>query len=186
MTKKKADDADGERLHIRDLLPDPHNAREHNATNIGVIVDSLQEVGAARSIVIDENDVVLAGNGVVEGAAEAGITGVRVVEADGNEIIAVRRRGLTEEQKARLALYDNRAGELSKWKDGVLRALAERGLTHGIFTAEALSVILDGLTPKENEAPEAFPALDEDLETQYQCPKCRYEWSGKPKPAAEQ
>lgn len=102
-------------LHLGDLVPDPENRREHTARNIGMIEDSLSKVGAARSIVIDEGNRVLAGNGVLEGAGLAGITRVQVVEADGNTIIAVRRRGLTEEQKRLLAIYDNRTAELARW-----------------------------------------------------------------------
>ena len=52
-------------------------------------------VGAARSIVIDEDGVVLSGNATIEAAAQAGIDRVKVVEADGNEIVAVQRKGLT-------------------------------------------------------------------------------------------
>lgn len=54
--------------HIKDLVPDPENRRKHNARNIGMVVDTLQSVGAARSIVIDENNVILAGNGVTQAA----------------------------------------------------------------------------------------------------------------------
>lgn len=68
--------------HIKDLKPDPKNARKHGLRNIGMIEKALGEVGAARSIVIDENDVVLAGNATVEAAAIAGIENVQVVEAD--------------------------------------------------------------------------------------------------------
>lgn len=39
-----------------------------------MIADGLRQVGAARSIVIDEKNVILAGNGVVQAAATAGIT----------------------------------------------------------------------------------------------------------------
>jgi ParB-like chromosome segregation protein Spo0J len=56
---------------LSDLTPDPHNRRKHNARNVHLLVDALQTVGAARSIVIDERGSVLAGNGVVEAAAEA-------------------------------------------------------------------------------------------------------------------
>jgi DNA modification methylase len=101
--------------HIRDLVPDPANRRAHNPRNIGMVVDALQQVGAARSIVIDEDNVILAGNGVTEAAAEAGITKVRVIEATGDELIAVRRSGLTDEQKRALAIFDNRTGELATW-----------------------------------------------------------------------
>ena len=51
--------------HIKDLVPDPSNRRAHNPRNIGMVSDALRAVGAARSIVIDEDDVILAGNGVV-------------------------------------------------------------------------------------------------------------------------
>lgn len=54
-----------EGLTIAALKPDLHNLRKHNPRNIGMLRDALGEVGAARSIVIDENDVVLAGNGVI-------------------------------------------------------------------------------------------------------------------------
>src|SRR5438105_4426082 len=99
--------------HIGDLQPDPKNARRHNPRNIGMIASALQEVGAARSIVIDEDNNILAGNGTIEAAAQVGIERVRVVEADGNEIIAVRRSGLSKRDKKRLALFDNRSAELA-------------------------------------------------------------------------
>jgi len=114
-----------EELHIGDLKPDPNNARKHNPRNVGMIEDSLHDVGAARSIVIDEDNVVLAGNATTEAAASAGIEKVRVVEADGNEIIAVRRRNLSPEQKLRLALADNRAAELAEWDIPVLSAIRD-------------------------------------------------------------
>src|SRR5687767_5061434 len=101
--------------HVSDLVPDPNNRRKHNPRNIGMVVDALHQVGAARSIVIDEDNVILAGNGVTEAAAEAGITKVRVVEAAGDELIAVRRSGLTPEQKRALAIFDNRTAELAEW-----------------------------------------------------------------------
>jgi DNA modification methylase len=106
----------------------------HTPRNVGAIADSLREVGAARSIVIDEDGVVLAGNATVTAAAEAGL-GLRVVESNGDEIIAVRRRGLTAKQKTRLALFDNRAAELAEWDIDVLRGLEPEDLT-GMFTDE--------------------------------------------------
>src|SRR2546428_6228213 len=115
--------------HIKDLVPDPKNARKHSPRNVGTIAEALRDVGAARSIVIDEDDVILAGNATIAAAADAGITHVQVVEADGNTVVAVRRRGLTPQQKARLAIYDNRAAELADgWGVDVLQALQADGL----------------------------------------------------------
>ena len=102
-------------MDLKDLIPDPANRRKHTPRNLGMVADALREVGAARSIVIDENNVIMAGNGVSAAAGEAGITRVKVVEAAGDELVAVRRVGLTDEQKRALALYDNRTGELAEW-----------------------------------------------------------------------
>jgi len=46
---------------LADLTLDPKNARKHNPRNIGMIVKSVGEVGVGRSIVIDEDGIVLAG-----------------------------------------------------------------------------------------------------------------------------
>jgi hypothetical protein len=113
---------------IADLKPDPQNRRKRTPRNVAMIVDALKSVGAARSIVIDEDDIVLAGNGVTDAASQVGITKVRVVEAEGDEIIAVRRRGLTPEQKRDLALFDNRTGELAEWDVEQLAADHAAGL----------------------------------------------------------
>jgi len=159
-------------LHIKDLTPDAQNARAHTAKNLGMIADSLRAVGAARSIVIDEDGEVLAGNGLCEAAAEAGITRVQVVEADGNTIIAVRRRGLTPEQKRQLAIYDNRTAELAEWNVEMLRDFAAEGFDLTPFEFADVS-LTDKTTPAE------FQKVDENLAIDHTCPKCGYRWSGR-------
>jgi site-specific DNA-methyltransferase (adenine-specific) len=94
-----------------------------------MVREALETVGAARSIVLDEDNVILAGNGVTTAAIAAGMTKVRIIDADGDEVIAVRRRGLTADQKRALALYDNRTGELATWDAAQLRADLTAGLT---------------------------------------------------------
>ena len=51
-----------------------------------MVVDALQEVGAARSIVIDEKGVVLAGNATIKAAGQAGL-------ARASKSIAMLRQG---------------------------------------------------------------------------------------------
>jgi hypothetical protein len=46
------------------------------------------------------------------------------------------------------------------------------------FDAAALEGLL--AEPPEPEPPEDFTAVDENLPTQFQCPKCSFRWSGKP------
>src|SRR6476646_7089102 len=86
-------------IHIGDLVPDRRNARKHNPRNIGMIADALHEVGPARSIVIDEDNNILAGNGTWEAATQAGFERVQIIERDPTAITAVRVRGLSKKAK---------------------------------------------------------------------------------------
>lgn len=148
---------------LADLTPDPQNARRHNPRNVGMLVDALHQVGAARSIVVDENGVVLAGNATIEAAAEAGIHKVKTVEADGSEIVAVVRRGLSKEQKTKLALYDNRVAELAEWNPDILSELVDTKELEGMFSDKELAEILTqtGIEPKDAE-----PQIDKAAELQ--------------------
>jgi hypothetical protein len=165
-----------EPAHIKDLVADPENRRKHNPRNIGMVVDALHKVGAARSIVIDEDNVILAGNGVTEAAAEAGITRVRVVEAAGDELIAVRRSGLTAEQKRALAIYDNRTAELAQWNPEQLGADAAAGLDLSPWFTDAEAARLIGGPPDFQPGTE-----DEqgglDRKRSVKCPGCGHEFT---------
>lgn len=146
--------------HLKDLTHDPKNARRHNLRNVGMLEKALNEVGAARSIVIDEDGVVLAGNATIDAAAQAGIERVRVVEADGNEIIAVQRKGLTPEQKTKLALYDNRVAELADWEPDVLAELAGEMDLSALFNADELALYSEPAADEWGGALSALPEGD--------------------------
>lgn len=145
---------------VKDLIQDPKNRRLHGERNLQMMTEALETVGAARSIVIDEKNVIHAGNGIVAAAAKAGITKLRVVDADGDELVAVRRRGLTAEKKRLLAMYDNRASELSEWNVEQLQADHAAGLELGSFwTPDELERLFgltaDGTPPRED--PDIIP-----------------------------
>ena len=112
-----------ETTHISQLKLDPKNARKRTERSSYQIRASLEQFGGMRSIVIDEQNTVRAGNGTVEEAGQVGIEKVRIVDAEGDEIIAVRRHGLTEEQWKTYAIADNRTAELSEWSTEVLAEL---------------------------------------------------------------
>jgi ParB-like chromosome segregation protein Spo0J len=156
--------------HLRDLKPDPRNARRHTPRNTGMIEKALGEVGAARSIVVDEDGVVLAGNATVEAAAAAGIDRVQVVDADGETIIAVRRTGLTPEQKTRLALYDNRTAELAEWDVDVLKGLGDEIDLSGLWGEDELAEVLRIVPNFLPVGEEDQGRLDQKATTT--CPEC--------------
>jgi ParB-like chromosome segregation protein Spo0J len=158
---------------LADLIPDPQNARRHTPRNVGMIEKALHEVGAARSIVVDENGVVLAGNATIEAAAAAGIERVQVVEADGQTIIAVRRSNLSSEQKAHLALFDNRAAELAEWDTDILATLGNEIDLSAFWTKDEITSLLEQVPDVE------FREYDESVENDVEyceCPNCGHKW----------
>lgn len=112
-------------VSLRQLRPDMRNARRRTERSSALIEASLSEFGAARSIVIDEQGTVLAGNGTLEAASSIGIEQVLVVPADGNTLVAVQRTDLNDRQKRRYAIADNRASDLSEWDAQTLSELVE-------------------------------------------------------------
>jgi site-specific DNA-methyltransferase (adenine-specific) len=146
----------GEQQTLGNLIPDSRNARRHTDRNLSQIEQALREVGAARSIVVDENGVILVGNATVQAASKVGIERVRVVDADGSELVAVRRTGLTPEQKRRLALFDNRAAELAEWDTEMLASLAEETDLSGLWDDDELAQVLAA------EPPPIDPLADPD------------------------
>jgi len=171
MTEPTDDDArEGSRL-LADLRTDPQNRRQHPERNLDMVRAALEQVGAARSIVIDEDDIVLAGNGVRAAALAAGITSVRIIESAGDELIAVRRRGLTPEQKRALAMFDNRTGELATWDVQQLAADLQTGMDlQPFFFPEELKAL--GIESPNFDAVAAGTQGHLDQKRMITCPGC--------------
>ena len=103
-------------LHdISDLTLDPDNANEGTERGRYMVDASLRDVGAGRSIVVDANGVVLAGNKTLEVAEEIGLP-IKVVRTSGEALVVVQREDLdtlgSDDRARLLAYYDNRSGEL--------------------------------------------------------------------------
>ena len=153
---------------INDLKSDHKNARRRTDRSSDLIKESLQRYGAARSIVIDEENRILAGNGTIDGAKAAGIRRVRIIESEGDEVIAVRRTGLSEEQKVGLALADNRTADLSEWDLEMLHRLSEEHELDPWFNQDDLDELLNvvEVDPVEgNTDPDAVPDAPEEPTT---------------------
>lgn len=91
---------------------------------------------------LDEDGVPLAGNAILAAASRAGLTRVRIIDADGTELVAVRRSELTDQRRRELALYDNRASELADW-DAVARSgLADEIHLSALWATDELADLL--------------------------------------------
>ncbi len=95
---------------VDELILDPDNARTHNQANIDVIKASLSRFGQRKNIVIDQNRIVIAGNGTLIAAKQLGW---KTIQADMVELSAL--------DKTAYALIDNRAAELADWDDDILK-----------------------------------------------------------------
>lgn len=89
-----------------DLIQDANNYRKHSDTNKARIKKSIDEAGLGRSVVIDADNVLVAGNGVQQVVDKD--TPVRIIETDGTELVVVKRTDLHtgDPRRKTLALAD--------------------------------------------------------------------------------
>ena len=99
---------------LSELTPDHSNANRGTERGRYALEASLRKYGAGRSILIDRNGRINAGNKTAETAADVGIDDVIVVQTDGRQVVAVQRTDLDlDSNEAReLAYADNRVGQL--------------------------------------------------------------------------
>lgn len=102
-------------MNFKQIKKDKRNYRKHNEENKRLIQKSIEECGFGRSIVIDNNDEVICGNGVVSSITDN--TNIKLVETDGSELIVIKRKDLNrdDEKRNKLAILDNSTNELSSW-----------------------------------------------------------------------
>jgi hypothetical protein len=96
-------------MSIEKLKFDKKNFNKHTEYGMSLLEKSLRQNGAGRSILVDKDDNIIAGNGIVEAAVNAGITKTKVVEVTGDELVVVKRTDLELDSKQgrEMALADN-------------------------------------------------------------------------------
>lgn len=101
---------------------DKRNYRIHDDANKKLIKKSLKENGTGRSILIDKEGEIIAGNGVYEQASKLKIP-VKVVETDGTELIAIKRTDLSTDdvRRKQLAVLDNSTSDSSTFDFDMLQ-----------------------------------------------------------------
>ena len=92
-------------VEVGKLIPYEKNNKIHNDKQIKELAKSIKELGFRAPILVDENRVILAGHGRLEGAKRAKLT----------EVPVIQYTDLTEEQKKKYRLLDNRLGDLAEY-----------------------------------------------------------------------
>ena len=78
MTASEAAQPDDQVVEISQFKQDHKNARRRTEQSKQLIAHSIGRFGAARSIVVDEDNRILAGNGTIDGAKTNGIKNMRI------------------------------------------------------------------------------------------------------------
>jgi DNA modification methylase len=124
-------------LSIKEIKPNPRNARTHSKAQTRQIAESIKACGFGTPVLVDETLTLIAGHGRFKAAQLLGLA----------EIPAVQLLGLSAAQKRALALADNKIGDNAGWDRERLAielpALAE------ILVAEGLDVSITGFSPVE-------------------------------------
>jgi hypothetical protein len=131
---------------ISDLVPDTNNANKGTVRGLAMLEDSIAEYGAGRSILIDADGNVIAGNKTLQAAIEKGME-VQVIQTDGNKLIAVQRVDLNlyKDKAAReLAYADNRIAQTDlDWSMEAMLADTNSGIDLSkFFDDDELDVLL--------------------------------------------
>lgn len=169
-------------VSIEEFIEDDSNANKGTDRGNHMLEKSVSTLGAARSLVVDKDGRIVAGNKTREALVQAGFTEAIVIETDGKRPVIVKRKDWDLSDKKgdarQYAFFDNRVAEVDL--DWDLKRMAQ-DLEDGVdlsalFSENELEIMLD---VEDDDPPEEFGSFDEDLATEHQCPKCGYEWSGK-------
>ncbi|KAB2883321.1 MAG: DNA methylase N-4 [Albidovulum sp.] len=98
-------------LPLAALKPYAGNARRHDDKQIDLIARSIREYGFVNPVLIDKDNVIVAGHGRYEAARRLGLATVPTI----------RIEHLTEAQIRAYRIADNRIAELSEWDANLLR-----------------------------------------------------------------
>lgn len=99
--------------NINTLIFDDKNFNKGSEYGKSLIDKSFQKFGAGRSILVDKNNKIIAGNKSAESFGENGNEEIQIVESDGSKLIVVKRTDidLDTPEGREMALADNAAAK---------------------------------------------------------------------------
>ena len=138
------------------LTPHPNNVRTHSGEQIRRIIESIKEFGFTNPVLVDENDVILAGHARTAAAKKLGLAKIPV------RVLS----GLSEAKKRAYVLADNKIAEMAGYDRSAL--VVELQDLSALLAKEDLELDLTGFSQAEFDAlmvdlsdPERSP--DEDI-----------------------
>ena len=143
-------------MKLKDIRPYPNNPRK-NDTAVEAVAESIRQCGYVAPIIVDENGVILAGH-----------TRYKALKALGrSEAEVVVKEGLTEEQKKKYRLQDNKTNELATWDVDLLTTELE-GMDFGDLAVDWGLPEIDDIELADDPGEPADDGLT------VHCPKCGF------------
>ncbi len=164
-----------ELVSLERLVPNPRNPNQHPQAQVALLAKVIAHQGWRSPVVVSRRSgFIVSGHGRYEAAKVLGVINVPV---DYQEFA-------TDADEWAHLVADNRLAELGQMDDRALVELLNQIRAEGGepelagFDDDALAAILTdaaGPTP-----PQDFRDVDENLPIEHVCPKCGFQWSGKP------
>jgi DNA modification methylase len=146
-----------ETLRVRDLRTNPDNARHHPAKQIEKLRRAIDEFGFLIPVLIDEQNLLIAGHARIEAAEKCGHTAVP----------CIRTAHLSNAQKRAFAIVDNRLAQDASWEFQVLakefKFLQAEGVDlqiTGFEIPEIDAVLASALPAAKNSEDDRIPELE--------------------------
>lgn len=140
-------------LPVDELVAYEKNARTHSEKQLSQLKKSIEQNGFLVPIIIDEENLILAGHGRAEAARRLGM----------NKVPCVKSNNLTEEQKRAFILADNKISDNAGWDDDLLSA--------ELAALQELDFELGDLGFSDAELKKLDVFLDADFEVEPEKPK---------------
>jgi ParB-like chromosome segregation protein Spo0J len=139
-TKSPADELRIETVAVGQITPNPRNPRTHSKSQIRQIAESMRAFGCTSPVVIDENNILIAGHGRLAAAKLLGL----------KTIMAIVVSGLSDAKKRALALADNKIPQNAGWDLELLAAELES--LQETLISEGLDMSITAFEPAEIDA----------------------------------
>ena len=154
-------------LQIGQIKPYENNPR-NNDNAVDAVAESIRQCSYIQPIIVDENNVVLAGHTRLKALQQLGY----------EEVPCLIREGLTEEQKKKFRFLDNKTGEAAIWD---IEKLNEELFDLDLGDLDFFNMSEESFEFKEE--PERQGAVEyemEDFEDEaftYECPSCGFRFN---------
>ena len=158
-----------DKVRADQLLANPRNHRRHPQKQREVVAASIEELGFCKSVIVNQRT-----GYIVDGHERV----MQALGAGDDTLVDVEYVDLSEEDERKLLLILDASSELAEVDACDLEELLRTVNTSSQELADWFTELGEAANIFDPEPPEQFPEVDEGIETEHECPKCGYKWSG--------